>query len=89
MVKSRKLADFTVRYFGDHNIEGMFATLAPLHDLLKQVSIKSLTDLFPSANPDRARSHSEKYLSRKLLVEILKKLLIGATRIVRQMKLET
>lgn len=26
------------RYFGDHDIEGMFATLAPLHDLLDKVS---------------------------------------------------
>ena len=25
------------RYFGDHNIEGMFATLAPLHDLIDKV----------------------------------------------------
>ena len=32
-------ADFTGRYFGDHNIDGMFATLAPLHDLLDKVSI--------------------------------------------------
>ena len=31
--------DWMVRYFGDHNIEGMFATLAPLHELLAAVSI--------------------------------------------------
>lgn len=29
-------ADIT-RYFGDHDIEGMFATLAPLHDLIDKV----------------------------------------------------
>jgi hypothetical protein len=28
-----------VRYFGDHNIDGMFATLAPLHDLVDKVSL--------------------------------------------------
>ncbi len=27
------------RYFGDHNIEGMFATLAPLHALLDKVNL--------------------------------------------------
>ena len=30
-------ADFS-RYFGDKDIEGMFATLGPLHDLLSKVS---------------------------------------------------
>lgn len=33
-----KLNADTKRYFGDHDIEGMFATLAPLHDLIDKVN---------------------------------------------------
>ena len=35
------------RYFGDHNIDGMFATLAPLHDLLDKVRIQQRCQCFP------------------------------------------
>lgn len=30
------------RYFGDKDIEGMFATLGPLHDQLSEVSCSSI-----------------------------------------------
>ena len=33
-----ELLAYCNRYFGDHDIEGMFATLAPLHDLVDKVS---------------------------------------------------
>lgn len=37
MIYNKFNAD-TKRYFGDHDIEGMFATLAPLHDLIDKVN---------------------------------------------------
>lgn len=37
---SEQRANFP-RYFGDKDIEGMFATLGPLHDLLSKVSYSS------------------------------------------------
>ena len=33
------------RYFGDHDIDGMFATLNPLHDLLVKASFSRFGSL--------------------------------------------
>ena len=67
------------RYFGDKDIEGMFATLGPLHDLLANVSSCStlLSQLFLTMN--REQKHFEKYPLLNLLDGICRKLSIGAT----------
>jgi hypothetical protein len=64
-------ADMENSYFGDHNIEGMFATLAPLHKLLEEVrfypdfiSINSVTNCY------RALKHFAKFPLPKHLVGI-------------------
>jgi FKBP12-rapamycin complex-associated protein len=36
-MQALRMADLTFSYFGDHNVEGMFAVLQPLHDLLDKV----------------------------------------------------
>ena len=83
-------ADFLPRYFGDHNIDGMFATLAPLHELLAAVSTYfTLTNHRPPANLPRGLKHFEKYLLRRRLVEISTKPNSGAILIVERKRWET
>ena len=38
------------RYFGDKDIEGMFATLGPLHDLLARVSCSLISRILSAAH---------------------------------------
>ena len=71
------------RYFGDKDIEGMFATLGPLHDLLGKVSSSSILIGQPSLIMNRGPKHFERYLLLNLLGGICKKLSIGATSIAR------
>ena len=75
------------RYFGDKDIEGMFATLGPLHDLLAKVSCCSFPLGYLLLTMNRERKHSEKYLSPSLLAEICRKLNIGATSIARPVRM--
>ena len=51
------------RYFGDKDIEGMFATLGPLHDLLAKVSCFLIPYDHLSLTINRERRHFERYLS--------------------------
>ena len=71
------------RYFGDKDIEGMFATLQPLHDLLARVSHSSIPPSQPSLIVNREPRHFERYLFPKLSGGICRKLSIGATSIAR------
>lgn len=73
------------RYFGDHDIDGMFATLTPLHDDLGRVSTyphrMSGSMLILQRDPRR----SEKYLLFNHLAATFKRLSIGAISIVKLM----
>ena len=75
------------RYFGDKDIEGMFATLGPLHDLLANVSSSSapLSHLFLTVS--RERKHFEKYPLLNLLGGTWGTLSTGATFTARLAKM--
>ena len=75
------------RYFGDKDIEGMFATLGPLHDLLAKVSCSSTLLGQPSLIMNREPKHFERYHLVNLLGGICKKLSIGATFIARPVRM--
>ena len=73
-----ELLTYFNRYFGDHDIEGMFATLAPLHDLVEKVRwFKRLKNLFDN-HYSRVLKRCEKYHSVRRLAEISMKPRIGA-----------
>ena len=78
-----------LRYFGDKDIEGMFATLGPLHDLLAKVSCFPILLNHVSLTRNREQKHSERYLLLNLLGGICKKLSIGATFIDRPARMVT
>lgn len=71
------------RYFGDKDIEGMFATLGPLHDLLAKVSCSSTLLGQSSLIMNREPKHFARYLLLNLSGGTCKKLSIGATFIAR------
>ena len=71
------------RYFGDKDVEGMFAVLGPLHDQLAKVSPSPIPLGQPMLIMNREPKHSERYLLLNLLGGICRKLSIGATFIGR------
>jgi phosphatidylinositol kinase/protein kinase (PI-3 family) len=63
------LEEASRQYFGEHNIEAMFATLEPMHELLERVSAIFLLMLRLSL--DRARKRSERLPLSRCTVAIL------------------
>ena len=80
--------DLSHRYFGDHNIEGMFATLAPLHILLEDVSIQYYVSPL-TTDRNRALKHCAKSPSPKPSVVTWRKQNSGVILIIAAMKSAT
>ena len=84
-----ELLAYCNRYFGDHDIEGMFATLLPLHDLVEKVRQckrwKNSTNNHYSKDP----KPFEKYRSVRLSAGIFTKPRFGAKPIKNPRKLAT
>lgn len=76
------------RYFGDHDIEGMFATLEPLHELINNVW-DHFRRISVIANIYRVPKHSGRSRSFKPLVETFTKLVSGVTLMPLRTKLAT